>query len=130
MVRISVCLRFAPSGSPTLRFPLSPLSTFPGTHPLPFFRKDVIPKDLSGRVCKSCDSKGVTEKARQSRPRSSLPFLIAARAAKFVLPALLALSEVEGSSVEGSRADGPPFPYLVISLLPSLSPVERELHAL
>ena len=28
--------------------------------PSPFFQKDVIPKDLSRRVCKRCDSKGVT----------------------------------------------------------------------
>jgi hypothetical protein len=32
-------------------------------HPLPLFQKDVIPKGLRGRVCKRCDSKGVTEKA-------------------------------------------------------------------
>gem|GEM_PF-3526707 len=41
----------------------------PRPHPLPLFRKDVILKNLSGRVCKSCDSKGLTEEPRQSRRR-------------------------------------------------------------
>src|SRR5579859_7739676 len=129
MVRISVCLRFAPSGSPTLRFPLSPLSTFPGTHPLPFFRKDVIPKDLSARVCKSCDSKGVTEKASQSCSRSLCLSLSAAR--RQAPPARLACparSRREQCRREPSRSAALSLHrYFITSLL---QPLRDNLHAL
>src|SRR5579859_970854 len=129
MVRVSVYLRFALSGSPTLRSPLSPLSPFPGTHPLPFFRKDFIPKGLLARVCKNCDSKGVTGSASQSHSRC--PAILPSAAHRQASPSRLACPERsrrEQCQREPRRRAAPSLPpYVITSLLQSRG---RNLHAL
>lgn len=42
-------------------------STVATPAPSPLFQKDVIPKHLRGGVCKSCDSKALTERERSAR---------------------------------------------------------------
>jgi hypothetical protein len=41
-------------------------------HPSPLFRKNIIPKDLFGGVCKICDPKGLTRNQAIKQPRNPI----------------------------------------------------------